>query len=347
MVSGGWESMQQARAAAGSLAAFSFLTLLLTGLTFCASPVWADVLREHDSALGRDLGLPIYKWSDPAAPPKALVVAVHGLVMHGASFDALANQLVGQGFLVVAPDLRGYGRWLSGDGVRPAEPAVRYRKSQEDLVRLVQQLQLEYRGLPVFWIGESMGADLAMRVASTHPGLADGLVLSSPAIKGRNFFLIRAFAHGGHCAANPFRQIDLTPVIKRCASEDPRVVQGILDDPLSRKHLSPWELLLSNQFVRASRHYIKSIPPTTPVLIIQGSADRTLKANAVVLLIARLKSVDQTVCWFPDRGHVLLETSYLQPDAARTVEDWLIQRLRWRMEYESARDSSEQPVQMD
>src|SRR5215470_11529375 len=121
-------------------AALGFLVVVLVTVTACAGPGWSGVLREDDSALGRELGLPLYQWSDPAITPKAVLVAVHGMVMHGASFDTLATRLAEQGFLVVAPDLRGYGRWLCRGGPCPGEPAISYGKSQEDLVRLAQNL---------------------------------------------------------------------------------------------------------------------------------------------------------------------------------------------------------------
>ncbi len=60
-----------------------------------------------------------------------------------------------------------------------------------------------------------------------------------------------------------------------------------------------------------------------PVLIIQGSNDRVVKSNAVVQLLSSLKSQDQTVRWFSNRGHLLLETDFVQPDTMLIVTGWL------------------------
>jgi hypothetical protein len=48
-----------------------------------------------------------------------------------------------------------------------------------------------------------------------------------------------------------------------------------------------------------------------------------VKSNAVVQLLNNLKSKDQTVRWFKNRGHVLLETAYIRPDTLTIVTGWL------------------------
>jgi esterase/lipase len=60
-----------------------------------------------------------------------------------------------------------------------------------------------------------------------------------------------------------------------------------------------------------------------PVLVIQGSKDRMVCSNAVMLLLQKMHSQDQTVRWFSDRGHLLLETSYVRPETLDTLNDWL------------------------
>ena len=45
-----------------------------------------------------------------SGPPRGVVVLVHGFVEHAARYAPLAEWLVGQGFDVVAMDLRGHGR---------------------------------------------------------------------------------------------------------------------------------------------------------------------------------------------------------------------------------------------
>ncbi len=71
-------------------------------------------------------------------------------------------------------------------------------------------------------------------------------------------------------------------------------------------------------------------------MIIQGSADRALKANAVMQLLSRLSSYDQTVRWLPRRGHILLETSYLDDYVVSVIGGWLWEHTTREPVYRSA-----------
>ena len=320
------------------------ILLILALLPLMPPVALAETVRNDESAVSCELDLPLYEWSDPMIKPKAMVVAIHGMAMHGGSFDALGKSLAAQGFFVVAPDLRGYGRCYRVSNRYPEKANLSYQKSFDDLVRLTEKLRSNHPDLPVFIIGESLGAALALQLAGRRPDLISGLVLSSPAIKRRLIMLPKTFLQAPVLVANPGRQLDLKPYIKYCASDDPRVVQEIMDDPLSRKTMSTRELLASLAAMKATLPYIKEIPPSIPVLIIQGSADRALKANAVVILLSRLKSTDQTVKWFPHRGHVLIETAFLRPPTLEVVEGWLLQHTRT---FESAGQKVREAISLD
>jgi alpha-beta hydrolase superfamily lysophospholipase len=94
-----------------------------------------------------------------------------------------------------------------------------------------------------------------------------------------------------------------------------------------RKKLTTWELFKTVHTMRPSLHYADKVPANMPVLVIQGDNDRMLKSNAVCDLLKHLSTQDQTVRWFHDRGHLLLETTYLQSDTLNTVEGWLSEHL--------------------
>jgi alpha-beta hydrolase superfamily lysophospholipase len=53
----------------------------------------------------------VYEWKS-ALPARCVVVVAHGLRDHAVRYDALANALVEQGFVVYGEDMRGHG--LSG-----------------------------------------------------------------------------------------------------------------------------------------------------------------------------------------------------------------------------------------
>jgi acylglycerol lipase len=311
---------------------FHALLLLLATLTLSWQPVVAQengvVLYEEDSTLARELSLPLYHWWNATMSPRATVVAIHGLTMHGRTFDALARTLAAQGIEVWAMDMRGYGRSTGArhqycTSMVDCRQKMDYSRSCDDLVRLLRCLKTQGNSVPVFAVGESLGSSMAIRLAASHPDLVDGLVLSSPAIKRQWFFDPFAVADAALMVVNPKAQVDLMPFVRKYVSDDPNIVAEKESDPLLRRSMSAMELLASCAEVHKTAGLIPSISSDLPVLVIQGSADRCIKANAVMLLLSKLHSNDQTVKWFPQRGHILLETSYIKPDTMDAVVSWL------------------------
>lgn len=291
------------------------------------TPAGAEVIRYDQATVASDLKEPIYMWSNPDTKPRAVAIAVHGLTMHGGTFDVLANSLANQGFLVLAPDLHGYGRWLTQpEQKRKCETCgslLCYMKSRRDLISLIEKTREKYPTLPLFVIGESLGADLALYSASQRPGLIDGLVLSAPAVKRRWNLVPRVARDIALVMNNPFREVDLIPYMKKFASEDPAIVEEAVHDPLVRKKLTLWQLFKTCKTIHPTLAYADKVPANMPVLVIQGDKDRMLRTNAVVQLMDHLHSTDQTIRWFKDRGHLLLETHHVQPDTLSIVEGWL------------------------
>lgn len=313
----------------GVLTAFS-MCMTLAQNSF-AQPSHESVSYEEDGAVSEELHMPIYHWSIPHAKPRGVVLAIHGVAMHGFSFDTLGRSLALEGFDVYATDLHGYGHYMKGDHAycevaecsRPdCKGKIDYDKSYEDIRKLAQYLKTK-EPIPLFAVGESLGGALTIRLASRDPNLVDGVILSAPAIKRHSFIDPCLVASAGLFLANPRAQLDLMPFVRRYSSDDPRVVAEKECDPLLRRHLSAYELLLASKTVRKTASYVENIPSTMPVLVLQGGGDRCLKAQAVMLLLSKLHSRDQTVKWFAERGHILIETAFVKPDTMGAVVQWL------------------------
>lgn len=303
---------------------------IATGLIFAMSFSWlsacpcaqADVLHTDNGQVSSSLKKPIHEWCDPAVAPKGIVIAVHGLMKHGGTFDTLSRRLVASGFCVVAPDLRGYGHWCADERPR-CDHRISYQKSYEDLVSLTEHMHMKHPNLPIFMIGESLGADMAIRMAAEHPDLVRGLVLSAPAI--RHFHSVLPVMVGDMMlvATKPTRQIDMRPFIATFTSNDPRVVDESLKDPLSRKTLSFGDLLQSRKMMKSTLKYADHVPAKIPVLIVHGSGDRLIKSSSVIVLMMHLHSTDQTVKWYDQKGHVLLETAFVPEATLEAIDSWL------------------------
>ncbi|HEX6978340.1 MAG TPA: alpha/beta hydrolase [Alphaproteobacteria bacterium] len=98
------------------------------------------------------------------------VVCVHGLTRNGRDFDALAMNLAGRGFRVVAPDLPGRGR--SGWVGTPA--AYGYPLYMAAAVALIARLGTD----SVLWVGTSLGGILGMLLAGQAGTPIAGLVIN-------------------------------------------------------------------------------------------------------------------------------------------------------------------------
>ncbi len=298
--------------------------------------VMAEVVRDDQPEFAANLGVPVYAWSDTAKTPRAVVVLVHGLLMHGGAYDSLARELVTRELLVVAFDMRGYGRWnRPTGGVEQSQLAkysnnVDYRKSQEDLLKLLAVLEKKYPNKPRYCIGESLGADMIIRAVSSRPELISGVILSNPALSMSRIVLARgmiSFLNPLRLLMHPSGNFDLTSMIDHCyASEDPRVCRAVLADPLVRKKLSFMQLLAVLKVANRTLRYARNIPATMPVLILQGNDDHLLRPAAVSSLKHSIHSQEIELRWFEHLGHILLETKFLKPPVVETIGRWFDSR---------------------
>src|SRR5579883_748777 len=250
----------KARKFAGALAT----TLVMLAGTFVGEPALAKTVAVERGPFATAMNLPVYQWQDTERAPKAVVLAIHGLTMHGTVFDACARKLTTNGAVVIAPDLRGYGAWYESD----KHTRVNYEQSEKDLHALVSAIHQRYQGVPIFVMGESLGGAMAIRLGAKHGDSLGGLILCAPAIKLRYSF--RTMVDSIVTLVKPGHQLDVSNYIRTNFSEDSQITEEGLTDPLIRKRLGMGELVESCRFIGSTRRYISMIPPEVPVLVLQG-----------------------------------------------------------------------------
>lgn len=305
--------------------AFSILSSTLPAMA--GEQADQSVECQYHIDLEYQLNMPIYHWA-PTEKPKGVVLAIHGLVMHGQTFNGLAKTLADQGFLVYSTDMRGYGRLTKENphefcSAKDCKHKINYNKSASDLLELADRLKTDHPGLPLYIVGESMGADMAIRIASARPELAAGLVLSSPAIRAHKFIDSNTMKNLPIVMTNFKQQLNLMPYVRKYATVDPKVLQEMTSDPLLRRSLSTKELYASQRCINETLAFVPNLSPNKPVLVLQAKDDQIVRADAVELLLSRLKSQDQQVRWYEDRGHILIETAHIRPDTMETIVGWL------------------------
>lgn len=304
------------------------LAVLFAASTLClsASAVQAEPIREEQVDLGQKVDVPLLHWTDQSVPTKAVIFAIHGVTLYANRFDYIANQLAKQGYQVYAIDLRGYGRWrtekekFSGDG------KIHYTEAQKDLVSVLKAVKSKHSDLPVYLMGESLGANMAVWVASTNPELANGLILSSPCIKRIVHITPRVFIDAPKGFVRPYHEMSLRPHIEPYLSEDPRVTKQYLDDPSIYKNLSPADLIKSVKTNALSLQQTAKIPEDMPVLIIAGKRDKIYSAKAIPNFVKKLPCKDKQVHILENKGHLLIEHEFVSPDVMAHIDGWLVER---------------------
>lgn len=279
--------------------------------------------KNADQMIADSRKLHIYRWQDKTKTPRAVIVAVHGTTQHAGSFGTLAQQLIKEGFIFIGLDLRGHGeRWYQAFAGQP-NYRVDYDKSADDLGNLIRKVKASYPGLPVFCLGESVGAAVATHCLGRNKGIADGLILCSPGSRPRAFnpfMVVPDFLKG---ITHLDDQMDVSRYIDHYSSDDKRVSDEMIADPRSRVRLTPKEILRTAFFIRTIPEAAKSVDPNLPVLIVQGAEDGIVSGKSTQAILKNLPNEHKELVEFKDAGHVLLGTSFLKPQVVDSLSKWI------------------------
>jgi 3-oxoadipate enol-lactonase len=130
------------------------------------SPLTTDPLA-HEDRLVPDDDHPDLHVEDSGEEGLPVLLGLHSLFLDGRMFDGLAEAAAGR-FRVVRPDFRGQGRSAPADG-----PLVTMDACADDTIAVIERLDAG----PVHVVAQSMGGDVAIRVAARRPELVRAMVL--------------------------------------------------------------------------------------------------------------------------------------------------------------------------
>lgn len=248
------------------------------------------VLAPFTAADGENLALyewPLGDWygamGPHAAPPRGVVLIVHGLGEHAGRYQRLVDTLLGWGFAVRAYDQRGHGESSGARGALPAEQTL-----IDDLAEMVDDTRARIKRLPsapgrqqplpLILFGHSLGGLVASRFVSladaSPAGVApgrpvDALVLSSPALLTRLSVVQRMLL-----AFTPLLVPNLqvsNGLDARYLSHDPAVIQAYNSDPQVHAKISP----RLGQFIAEAGPATLALAPRwhTPTLLLYAGDD--------------------------------------------------------------------------
>ncbi|MDA0833380.1 MAG: alpha/beta fold hydrolase [Planctomycetota bacterium] len=144
----------------------------------------AGSLRIHRASDGYEF---VYRlWSPVGALPHGRILALHGIQSHGGWYEASCRQLAEAGFEVWFPDRRGSGRNQQNRGDVTA--VERWFDDLDELIDLMSQRDgrpSDREPVPLYLLGLSWGAKLAVAHAVVRPHHWQGLILLYPGIHTR------------------------------------------------------------------------------------------------------------------------------------------------------------------
>jgi alpha-beta hydrolase superfamily lysophospholipase len=264
--------------------------------------------------------VPVRQWTDKNIRPRAVVVALHGASRHSGTYQTLAEHLVSLGYLVVSPDLRGHGEWYFSKQATAKDKMANWDQSTDDVVALIDNLRDKYPRLPIFCMGESTGAAVAIKAAARCPAI-NGLVLSAigtrPCVHDVPNIVCDAF-EGLFDLDKP---LDVKDTIIKYSSDDERVRLNAGNDPLV-KPMSARELLRTSVLLNHTVANAEKLPAQMPVLMLQGDKDEIVTTSSARSVMRHIASHEKEMLEFP-YGHILLTTPFIHTDVMSEVSDWL------------------------
>ena len=272
------------------------------------------------------------QWESETQPPRAIVVAVHGLSGAALDYEPLGNHLAGEGITTYAPELRGQGN----------DPVVARRGDLASLEQWFADLRaffalvrVQHPGAPIYYYGESMGAALLTRFVADaeQTDQPEGLILASPVITvpGNPSWFRRVVFHVCYFFA-PMRRVDVSKYTKRQDPNDPKF--WVTRDAAHRE----WFQGASHRITSFTFRFFKCLFDlfggcleaarriTVPVLVIYPQHDVYISPVRVQEFVAQLGSRDKESELFPESYHLLLH-DFDKAQALARIERWLRARL--------------------
>ena len=203
------------------------------------------------------------------------VVLLHGFTATTAEVRLLADYLKGFGYTLVAPLLPGHG----------TQPAELNKTSWLDWYAAAEAAYLELRGkcTKVFVCGESMGALLALLVASRYPQV-DGVIAVAPALQIRGIGLSRIMQY--FVKFRPKNQ-----------AEDNLPWKGYTVYPVrGLAQLAKLQIVVKKELGNI----------TQPLLVFMGGKDASIHPESGKIIIDAVRSSEKELIYMPDSPHVML-----------------------------------------
>jgi acylglycerol lipase len=247
--------------------------------------------------------LPVRIWLPKGAPerqPAAVVLALHGMNDSRDAWEIPAPEFAAEGIALYSPDQRGFGGTTSR-GYWPSTQGL-----VDDARVMTRLLHQRYPGVPLYLMGESMGAAVLMVMATEpHAPQVAGYVLVAPAVWGRaqmSFFLRGVLWLASHTV--PGLTLENRGYVKITASDNHEALVRLSNDPLTI-HATRVDTtqglvnLMDDALAAAPKFHARA-------LFIYGGKDDLIPKQATLATWRALPKGDATLAYYPDHYHLAM-----------------------------------------
>lgn len=259
--------------------------------------------------------LPLRRWL-PDGKPLAVLLAVHGFNDYSNAFTEPGKWWAARGIATYALDQRGFGE-SDFRGFWPGEERL-----AQDVIELSRSLRRRHPGVPLFWLGESMGGAVTLVALEQGDARPDGLVLVAPAVWGREsmpwFYNLTLWLA---TYTIPWKTVTGSG-LKIQASDNIEMLRGLSRDPL---FIKATRIDTIHGLVDLMDRSADARPRGLPVLLLYGAKDEVIPKKPVEKFAAALEAdpdVDIRIAVYGDGWHMLLRD--LQAEIVwRDIAAWL------------------------
>jgi acylglycerol lipase len=246
----------------------------------------------------------------PSSEARAVVVISHGVSEHSARYAHVGERLAGAGYAAYAVDHRGHGRSQGKRVMVDADDVV------ADLRAFIDLAAARHPGRPVFLLGHSMGAAIAIACAVRHQDALEGLLLSgaladpdaaSPVTRALSRVLSKLTPGLG------VYQLDASRI-----SRDPEVVRAYEQDPLVHRGKLPARTVA--ELTGAVARFPEEVPTLRlPLLVMHGGSDSLTAPAGSRMVHERASSSDKTLEVYDGLWHEILN----EPEKERVISEMI------------------------
>ncbi|ELT93674.1 hypothetical protein CAPTEDRAFT_158185 [Capitella teleta] len=263
------------------------------------------------------------RWNAGQADARGVALILHGGAEHSGRYVPMVTELASRGFIVVSHDHRGHGK---SEGPRLFVNS--FDEYVEDAIQHLQILRADFPALPVYLIGHSMGATIALCLVLDHSKDINvkGMVLVAPAFVSTQKSVPAFKVVMARLASKIYPQMQVAPIKPGWMSRDPQVLEDYKTDPLVYHGgvKARWGLAYLDMLAAVKGRFAEV---QLPFLTMHGSGDNLWSCKGSELFHEEASSTDKTIQIFDGAYHQIHhESEGVGSQCIATIASWLQDR---------------------